>query len=64
MPGSGAIMPIDRVSWSALCGALALIAFGFSMTACVVVPPRDGLARVHVGDVVRRIMRNCTNSIQ
>ena len=48
-------MAIDRVNWSALFGALALVALGLSLAECVVVPPRDGLARVHVGDVVRRI---------
>ncbi len=34
---------------------LVLVAFGASLIGCVVVPPREGLARVHVGDVVKRV---------
>jgi hypothetical protein len=32
-----------------------LTAVGLSLIGCVVVPPKDGLARVRVGDVVKRI---------
>jgi hypothetical protein len=40
-----------NIYWS----ALGLVAFAASLIGCVVVPPRDGLARVRVGDVVKRI---------
>jgi hypothetical protein len=44
-------MSEKSIYWS----ALGLVAFGASLIGCVVVPPHDGLARVHVGDVVKRI---------
>jgi hypothetical protein len=34
---------------------LTLIVAGCILSGCVVIPARDGLARVHVGDVVKRI---------
>lgn len=34
---------------------IVVLALGASLIGCVVVPPRNGLARVHVGDVVKRI---------
>jgi hypothetical protein len=44
------------VSKESICwNTLGLFALGASLIGCVVVPPRDGLARVHVGDVVKRI---------
>ncbi len=35
--------------------ALVALCFSATLIGCVFVPPRDGLARVHVGDVVKRI---------
>jgi hypothetical protein len=34
---------------------LAIFAFASCLIGCVVVPPHDGLARVHVGDVMKRV---------
>jgi hypothetical protein len=52
-------MPIEGVGR----GAIALVALGAALVGCVVVPPRDGLARVRVGDVVKRIKCDLAETI-